>query len=141
MDLTDDMEEETGAREEPQENKKEIDFYPSIVQFLSEDDLKSPAVLKMVISQNKKYGQELERLKEFENNFYKCDKDLAVANEKLKKKKSLEIFTDIVYTIGGVLIALSTLDFTKDFSVNHGLFIVIGIVLIVGSAIAKWSRI
>ena len=135
------MEEETGAKETPQENKKEIDFYPSMVQSLSEDDLKSPAVLKMVISQNKKYGQELKRLKEFETNFHKCDKDLAIANEKLKKKKSLEILTDVVYTIGGLLIALSTLDFQDGLSINHGIFIVIGIFLIAGSAIAKWSKI
>ena len=52
MSQADDMEDETGANEVPSENKKEINFYPLAVQALSDKDLKSPAVLKMVIIGN-----------------------------------------------------------------------------------------
>jgi hypothetical protein len=140
MSQADDMEDETGANEVPSENKKEINFYPLAVQALSDKDLKSPAVLKMVIFENKKYRQELKLLKEIEKNYYKSDKELAVATEKLKKKTSLEIFSDTVYTIAGLLIAISTLDFTKTFAIRNAFFIVIGFVLIIGTAIAKWSK-
>ena len=47
MKHSEDMEEETGATEAPLRNKKDIDFFPLIVHSLSEEELKSPAVLKI----------------------------------------------------------------------------------------------
>ena len=137
---SEDMEEETGANKASLENKKEIEFYPSMVNSLNEEELKSPALLKMIITKNKMFEKEIKRLEENEKNFYKCDKDLAIANEKLKQKTYLEIFTDVVYTIGGLIIAISTLDFKSAFAIHNGLFIIIGIILIFGAAIAKWGK-
>ncbi len=140
LSLTDDSEEETGANEVTTENKKELNFYPRTVQSLSEKDLKSPAVLKMVLSENKELKREREKLKEIEKKFYESERNLAIVNEKLKKKTSSEIFTDVVYTVGGLIIAISTLDFNSRFTIHNGLFILIGLLLIVGAAIAQWGK-
>ena len=140
MKHSEDMEEETGATEAPLRNKKDIDFFPLIVHSLSEEELKSPAVLKMVISENENKEKEIKHLKEIEEKFHECDKNLAINQEKLKLKTSLEIFTDLVYTIGGLILAISTTDFQSGFKIHNIIFIVIGLVLIIGTAIAKWSR-
>jgi len=136
----DDMEEETGAENTPVESKKVIDFFPSIVRSLNEDDLKSPAVLKMLISENEKYNRELSRLQNIDIKFHECDKSLSVALEKVKQKTSSEIFSDFVYAVGGVILAISTFDFSKPFEIKNWLFILIGFVLILGAAISKWSK-
>ena len=136
----DSSEEENGANKTLTENKKQVDFYPSVVHSLSEKDLKSPAVLKMLLSENKKHRNELDKLKDIEKKYHECDKDLAVVNEKLKKKTSSEILTDVVYTVGGLIIAISSLDFKAGISIHNGIFIIIGLVLIVGAPIAKWGK-
>ena len=136
----DDMEEETGAKKTPVESKKAIDFYLNIARSLNEEDLKSPAVVKMLISDNEKYTKELSVLRNIEEKFHECDKSLSVALEKLKQKKSSEILSDFVYTIGGIIIAISSFDFSKPFEIQNWLFIVIGLILILGATISKWSK-
>lgn len=138
MGAYDEMEDETGAEPTSIEYKK--NFYPDSLNKLTIKDLKSPAVLKMVISEKYKNEKEINQLKEFQSKYYKCDKELAVANERIKNKLSTEILSDFVYTVGGIVLAMSTFDFSKGLSINNWIFIVIGLVSILGSAISKWSK-
>ena len=137
---TDGTETEEGAKKFPVDPNKAIDFYPSIARTLSEDDLKSPAVVKMLISQNESNSKELSRLSEIRDKYYECDKKLSVALEKVKQKTSTEIFSDFTYSIGGVLLAISTLDFSNGVKLNNWIFLAIGLVLILGAALSKWSK-
>ena len=84
--------------------------------------------------------KELEKLLKIREQFHECDKQLSVALEKVKIKKSSEIFSDFTYSIGGVLLAVSVIDFATGLKLNNWLFLAIGLVLILGAAISKWSK-
>jgi hypothetical protein len=85
------------ADEEKISPMRKLGFIPSIARTLTEEDIKSPAFFKMVLSDNDKSEKEINELRQFKDKYYISDKKLAVAEEKLKRKTSIEIFADIIY--------------------------------------------
>lgn len=133
-------ESEMGSKENEVVSKKPMDFFPKNALSLNEDDIKSPALVKMLISQNELNQKKIMELNDANEKYHSCDKSLAVAHEKLKQNTSREIFSDFVYVVGGIFVSISTVDFKQDFEIKNWIFILIGIVLILGSAISKWSK-
>jgi len=130
---------EKGAQEEPVVQNKQP-FYPDSTRRITEDELKSPAAMKMLLAENERTYKELSKLKEIEDKYHKSDKDLAVAQEKIKQKTSQEILSDFNYSIGGALLALSSVDFKSGFKIENWIFIVIGLLFISGAIISKWRK-
>jgi hypothetical protein len=122
------------------QNTKKMEFIPSVASTLTEDDIKSPAFFKMLLSENEKNEKELSSLNNIKDKYYDCKMNLAVAEEKIKIKTSVEILSDVIYSIGGVLLAVSGFDLTKNFQINNGIFIFLGLSLIIGTAVSKWWR-
>jgi hypothetical protein len=122
------------------QNTKKMEFIPSVARTLTEDDIKSPAFFKMLLSENEKNEKELSSLNNIKDKYYDCERNLAVAEEKLKIKTSIEIFSDVIYSIGGILLAVSGFDLKNNIQINNGIFIFLGLSLIIGTAVSKWWR-
>jgi hypothetical protein len=131
---------EIDSEEVKLQNTKKMEFIPSVARTLTEDDIKSPAFFKMLLSENEKNEKELSSLNNIKDKYYECKMNLAVAEEKIKMKTSVEILSDVIYSVGGILLAVSGFDLTKKIQVNNSIFIVIGMSLIIGTAVAKWWR-
>ena len=74
---------------------------------LSEDEFSTSGVQKMVLDQLDRLIQENSKLKEIENCFHKCDKNVAVLREQLKKPRAFDIFVGTAVAIGSLLIGVS----------------------------------
>ncbi len=67
---------------------------------LSEDDLATPGVQKMLVEELERAEEENRELEAFRNKFYTADKNLAVSEEKQKHWLSMEIISTGCIAIG-----------------------------------------
>jgi len=124
--------------------------YSNIKREISEADLSSPALQRILLSENDKLENrnlELENILSTTNvgfnyikdKYHEKDKEHAIIVEKLKSYKSLEILYTLCLTSGSIIIG-----FAKSVSETgySGLFLGIGILLIIGgitSKTVKWN--
>lgn len=110
------------------------DPYANVERHLSDADMASPAVQKILLGENDRKSNEIDRLRLIEIEYHKRDKEAAILEEKLKKSTS----RDILYTIcevGGSAIA----GVSGIFWENKGwLFLVIGVFFIIGGVLFKF---
>lgn len=116
-----------------QEESIPVDPYANVRRALSEEELASPAVQRLLLSDYDRVERECERLKSFEDEYHKCDKRVAVLEEKLKTSTASEILYTCCVSIGSVLAGVSSIYWN-----NRGwLLLCIGIALVIGSVIYK----
>lgn len=116
-----------------QEESIPIDPYVNVRRELSEEELTSPAVQRLLLSEYDRVERECERLKSFEEDYHKFDKRVAVLEEKLKTSTASEILYTCCVSIGSVLAGVSGIYWN-----NRGwLLLCIGIALVIGSVIYK----
>lgn len=116
-----------------QEESIPVDPYANVRRALSEEELTSPAVQRLLLSDHDRVERECERLKSFEDEYHKCDKRVAVLEEKLKTSTASEILYTCCVSIGSVLAGVSSIYWN-----NRGwLLLCIGIALVIGSVIYK----
>ena len=103
---------------------------------LSPEDLTSPGTQKMILEMLSDVEAERNDLKEFETKFHEVDKRCAVMEEKLHSNAINEIIVGVGTTVGGIILGLSQVLWSANVYIGI-IMIVFGLLLIVGSAIAR----
>lgn len=110
------------------------DPYANVKRELSEEELTSPAVQKLLLNDNYRMEKEVEKLKEFETLFHIKDKEAAILEEKLKKTAGSEVLYTACETVGSLLAGISAL----YWDAKGWIVLIIGVSLVVGGIIYKF---
>jgi hypothetical protein len=95
-----DLEPESAGTEQITEVPKGRRSLSKIKRELTEDELKSPAVQKLLIDELERLERNNGELTDYRDRFYSTDKKLCVLEEKLKKSLSSEIISSACFVIG-----------------------------------------
>jgi hypothetical protein len=109
--------------------------FSNIRRQLSETDLASPGVQKMLLEELDRAESQCEVAEGFRERFHSADKEAAVLREKLKTVTAMEIFFGLGVAIGSILIGLAP--YFWDQKAKGELMLAIGTVVLVGSAVAR----
>lgn len=103
---------------------------------LSDEELMSPAVQRLLIDDIERLEKENGKLSLFQDSFHEADKKSEVLNEKLKTHIAVEITFGVCLSIGAALIGLapSLWDPAKPYGWAS---IALGVVLIIGGIASK----
>ncbi|WP_429124130.1 hypothetical protein [Aeromonas allosaccharophila] len=103
---------------------------------LSDDELSSPAVQRMLIDEIERLDADRVELISFRGKFHDSDKKVAVLDEKFKAKISIEIIHIGCITVGAAMLGYApTIWATQQSTAIMG--IVFGLVLIIAALVAK----
>ena len=78
--------------------------FQNITRELSDDDLKNPAVGKLLLNEIDRLEIENDELGDYKEQFHEADKKVAVLKEKNKTHLATQIISGGCFTIGGVLL-------------------------------------
>lgn len=120
----------------PEHNQTTIpaDPYANVKRELSEEELNSPAVQKLLLNDAYRMEREIERLKEIEALYHSRDKTAAILEERLRLSTGAEILFTACETVGSLLAGLSTLYWD-----NKGwILLVVGVGLVLGGIVYKF---
>ncbi|MGD9493612.1 MAG: hypothetical protein AB7V36_09695 [Bacteroidales bacterium] len=107
--------------------------YTNIKRELSEEELKSPAVQKLLLNDHDKFEQRIAELEGYVERFHTSDKYRAILEEKLKTSTGFEVLYSFCLTAGSALAGISGI-----FWENKGyLLLIIGFIFILGGIISK----
>jgi hypothetical protein len=112
--------------------------YSRIRREISEEDLASPAVQRILLGEVDKLQSQVALLEITESNFHMVNIKSAVLEEKLKAVNSHEVLYSLSLSIGSVIIGLSSMVWDKGYG---WIAIAVGSVLVVGgivSRVIKW---
>lgn len=144
--MTEEVPKNEGAKElNVVSNSIPISPYSNIKREISEDDLKSPAVQRILLSEVDKLENrniELENVlktnikffNDLKDNYHEVDKQKEILEEKLKTHKSQEILYSFCLTSGSIIIGLAKNVWDKGYG---QLFLGLGLFLIIGGIISK----
>lgn len=108
--------------------------YAGIKRQISEDDLQSPAVQRILLGEVDKLETKITSLEEYVEKFHISDKKSAILEEKLKSVKADEVLYGLCLTIGSVIIGLSSMIWTMGYGM---IAIAVGTLLLCGGLISK----
>lgn len=74
---------------------------------LSEEELSSPAVQRLLLDELDRLEQLVSELSEYQNSFHELEKELAMLRERTRKSTALEILSGVCLTFGACLIGLT----------------------------------
>lgn len=112
------------------------DPYAKVQRLLSEEDMNSPAVQKLLLNENARMNKEIEKLHLVEERYYNRDKEAAILEEKLKKSTGVEILYTICTGGGSALVG-----FSKAFWDNNGwVLLAMGFVFIICGLVFKFVK-
>jgi hypothetical protein len=97
---------------------------------LSEEELTTPAVQRLLVEDNERLERERLDLLDYERRFHDVDKRVAILEEKLKKSIAGEVIFGVCLTVGAALLGFSPAVWEKG--PTGPLLIVFGTILIVG---------
>ena len=110
------------------------DPFANVKRELSEEELASPVVQKLLLNENYRMEEEIKRLKEIETLYHTKDKAAAILEEKLKKAAGTEVLYTACETVGSLLAGISALYWD-----NKGwIVLIIGVGLVIGGIIFKY---
>lgn len=99
--MSDKPPDETGALPVAQALPKSKKTLSRVKLELSDDELSSPGVSKMLVGEIERLGEECEALVVFRDRYYVTDRKLAVVSEQLNKSHAGEIVLTGCFTLGG----------------------------------------
>lgn len=112
------------------------DPYAKVQRLLSEEDMASPAVQKLLLNENDRMARELSKLHLMEEKYHARDKDAAILEEKLKKSTGAEILYTLCTSGGAALVG-----FSKAFWENNGwVLLVMGFVFVICGLAFKFVK-
>jgi len=109
--------------------------FSNIRRQLSEADLASPGVQKMLLEELDRAESQCEVAEGFRERFHSADKEAAVLREKLKTVTAMEVFFGLGVAMGSIMIGLAP--YFWDDKGRGGLLLAIGTVVLIGSAVAR----
>jgi len=103
---------------------------------LTDDELSSPAVQRMLIDDIERLEKDNAELEKFRNRYYEADKNCGILNEKLKVNICQDVIFGTCLTIGSALISLyPSLHIDKSNYANT--LLIMGFILIAGGIASK----
>lgn len=112
------------------------DPYANVRRELSEEELASPVVQRLLLSDHDRMERECERLKSYEERYHECDKQVAILKEKLKNSTASEILYSCCVSFGSILTGVSGIYWD-----NKGwIFLLIGVAMVIGGVMYKFLR-
>jgi hypothetical protein len=112
------------------------DPYARVQRLLSEEDMSSPAVQKLLLNENDRMNKEIEKLHLVEEKYHIRDKEAAILEEKLKKSTGAEILYTICTGGGSALVG-----FSKAFWDNNGwVLFVMGFMFVICGLVFKFVK-
>jgi hypothetical protein len=102
---------------------------------LSDEELASPAVQRMLLDEIERLDSALTDLRQFRERFHATDKQLGALQERFKSKISIEILHITCFAMGGAAIGYATSNWSSQ--PVGSLFLAFGAVLVVAGIIAK----
>jgi hypothetical protein len=144
--MTEEVQKDEGAKEvKKTSNEIPVSPYSNIKREITEEDLKFPVIQRILLSEvdklerkNSKYEDILKstdiNFNKLKDEFHEKDKQKDILEEKLKSHKSQEILYSFCLTSGSIMIGLSKQVWNEGLG---GVFIGIGLFLIIGGIISK----
>ena len=102
---------------------------------LSDEELSSPAIQRILIDDIERLEKESIKLGEFHDKFYEADKKAAVLEEKLKEKTAQEIVFGVCLTVGAASLGYAPSVWQSQ--PTGWISIIFGSLLIIGGVAAK----
>lgn len=102
---------------------------------LSEDELKSPAVQRMLIDEIERLERENVDLRDFRDKYYESDKRASILVEKDKERQSVQVVFVVCLTVGAALLGYAPSLWNNQ--PGGMLSIIFGVVLIAGGIVSK----
>lgn len=102
---------------------------------IEEADLGNPAIQKMLLDDLERAEAECEILHGYVERYHDADKRAAVLDERLRTKKSLEIFFGVGVGMGGTIMGLAP--FFWDKQPQGALVLLVGILLVMGATVGR----
>lgn len=113
------------------------DPYAKATRILSEEEMNSSAVQKLLLSENDRKDREIDRLKSVEALYYKRDKDASILEEKLNQSTGAEVLFTVCETGGSALAGVSGIFWNHK---GGWVLLVIGVVFIAGGIVFKFVK-
>jgi hypothetical protein len=110
--------------------------FVNIKRDLNEDDLKNPAVQRLLLSDNDKLEHQVHKLEIINDKFHIIDKECAVLKEKLNQNTAFEIIFTTCIAIGSALCGISSIYWTQ----KGYILLLIGLGLTFGGILAKIAK-
>lgn len=123
-----------GSKEAPHTKGKRMSFR-GIRRELSDDELKSLGVQKMLLDELDRVDAELAEAKGFEDKFHGVDKKEAVLTEKFKTHTVVEVLSAATLATGAIIIGYVVGIWENQ--PTAGVFLVVGMLLLLAGLLAK----
>ncbi len=123
-----------GSVQIPTESSIPTSPYSLIKRQISETDLESPAVQRILLGEVDKLQYRVMSLERIEEQFHAVDKECEVLKEKIKALTSQEVLYGFCLTIGAAIVGLSSLVWRDGYGWAA---IIIGTSLIIGAVLSK----
>jgi hypothetical protein len=111
--------------------------YSKIRRELSDDDLGNSAVQKLILSEIDRLEIEVIKLELYKDKFHESDKQGAILSEKLKYSNSHEILYSFCLAVGSAIMSLAAL---FPFNEKGWIFLVVGLLLLIGGVLSKFIK-
>ncbi|WP_294743660.1 hypothetical protein [uncultured Prevotella sp.] len=112
------------------------DPYANVQRLLSEDDMSSPAVQKLLLNENDRMSREIEKIRTIEEKYHSRDKEAAILEEKLKQSTGADVLYTLCEAGGSALVGVSS-----TFWNNNGwILLIMGCVFILGGILFKFVQ-
>ena len=111
--------------------------YSRIRREISEEDLASPAVQRILLGEVDKLQSQVSELELIESSFHVTDKKAAVLEEKLKAVNSHEVLYGLCLTIGSAVIGASSIIWDSGYG---WVAIAIGSILVIGGIASRGMK-
>lgn len=110
--------------------------FGNIRRALSDEELSSPAVQRLLIDEIERLEKENGKLGDYQDSYYDAKERASVLNEKLKTNVAQEVIFGVCLTVGAALVGLSPSLWDPD--KPHGwVAIALGVILIMGGIASK----
>lgn len=110
--------------------------FAQIKRELSETDLGSPGVQKLLLELLEGADADCEVLRGYQDRFHAADKRAGILEERLKSSKAVEVGFAVGLTLGGACVGLAP-TFWDASPLNGGLVLVLGVLLVTGSSVMR----
>jgi hypothetical protein len=111
--------------------------YSKLGRELTDEDLRNPAVQKLLLNEIDKLEIIQAKYEDLQNNFHIVDKEKSILEEKLKVNASNEIIYSFCLAAGSAILSLATLSQLQGL---WWIFVVVGSILIIGGILSKFIR-
>ena len=103
---------------------------------LSDDELSSPAVQRLLIDDIERLEKDNGKLSDYQDSYYEADKRAAVLSEKLKTNVAQDVIFGVCLTVGAAIIGFAPSLWLPD--KPYGLIsVALGVILIIGGIASK----